>query len=61
MGTSRQYEIIGIAKDARYLSFDLGKPVGPFFFLPEAQHDFLPKAESTEVARARISCKTSSS
>ena len=34
MGSSRQYEIVGIAKDARYLDFDLDKPIGPFFFLP---------------------------
>ena len=45
---SRQYEIVGIAQDARYLGFDLARPIGPFFFLPEAQHDFLPNAESTE-------------
>jgi predicted permease len=45
---SRQYEIVGIAQDARYLGFDLDKPIGPFFFLPEAQHDFLPNAESTD-------------
>ena len=44
----RQYEIVGIAKDARYLDSDLGKPVGPFFFLPEAQHDFFPNAPSKE-------------
>ncbi len=48
MGGSRQYEVVGIAQDARYVDFDLDKPVGPFFFLPEAQHDFLPKAESTD-------------
>lgn len=48
IGTSRQYEIVGIAQDARYLGFDLAKPVGPFFFLPEAQHDFLSNAESTD-------------
>jgi len=36
---ARQYEIVGIAKDARYLNYDLDRPVGPFFFLPEAQHD----------------------
>jgi predicted permease len=48
MGVSRQYEIVGIAQDARYVDFDLGKPVGPFFFLPEAQHDFLPNAKSTD-------------
>jgi predicted permease len=48
MGVSRQYEIVGIARDARYLDFDLDKPIGPFFFLPEAQHDFLPDAESKD-------------
>ena len=39
-----QYEIVGVAKDARYLTSNLDKPIGPFYFLPEAQHDFLPKA-----------------
>jgi predicted permease len=48
MGMSRQYEIVGIARNARYLDFDLDKPIGPFFFLPEAQHDFLPNAESKD-------------
>jgi predicted permease len=35
---SRQYELVGIAKDARYLTLD--KPDGAFFFLPEAQADY---------------------
>jgi predicted permease len=48
MGVSRQYEIVGVAQDARYLDSDLDKAIGPFFFLPEAQHDFLPNAESTD-------------
>src|SRR5262249_48796540 len=48
IGTSHQYEIVGIAQDARYLGFDLDKPIGPFFFLPEGQRDFLPNAESTD-------------
>lgn len=34
------YRIVGVAKDARYLTFDLDKPITPFFFVPEAQHDF---------------------
>lgn len=38
--TSTRYRIVGIAKDARYLTFNLEKPVTPFFFLPEGQHDF---------------------
>jgi predicted permease len=40
---SRVYEIVGIAKDARHLTFQIDKPIGPFFFLPGEQHDFSPK------------------
>src|SRR5205085_2391232 len=47
---ARQYEVVGIAKDARYLTFGFDQPIGPFFFLPEAQHDFSPNAEQTEVS-----------
>jgi predicted permease len=39
-GSSNQYEVVGIAKDARYLTGSFDKPVGPFFFLPEAQADY---------------------
>jgi len=35
---SRKYEVVGIARDARYLTLD--KPDGAFFFLPEAQADY---------------------
>jgi predicted permease len=45
-----EYEIVGVAKDARYLAENFGKPVAPFFFLPQAQHDFLPKAGSPEIS-----------
>jgi predicted permease len=48
MGSPRQYEIVGIAQDARYVDSDLDKAIGPFFFLPQAQHDFLPNAPSTD-------------
>ena len=48
--SGREYEIVGIAKDARYLTFDLEKPIVPFFFLPEAQHDVFPTAKSTEAS-----------
>lgn len=47
MGTSHQYRIVGIAQDARYFE-DFAKPVGPMFFLPEAQLDYLPKTPSME-------------
>ena len=39
IGTEREYEVVGVAKDARYVDWDLDKPVGAFFYLPEAQHD----------------------
>jgi predicted permease len=48
MGASRQYEIVGIAKDARYLNSNLDKQIAPFFFLPEAQHDTSLKTGVTE-------------
>jgi predicted permease len=47
---SAQYEIVGIVKDARYLTQNLGKPVTPFYFLPEGQHDFPAKGGATEVS-----------
>ena len=49
IGSERQYEIVGIAKDARYLH-DFSKPPDPFFFLPESQHDFLLKDPSKEAS-----------
>jgi predicted permease len=49
IGSEREYEIVGIAKDARYLDFEDGISIGPFFFLPEEQHDFSPKVGSAEL------------
>jgi predicted permease len=39
-GASRQFEVVGIAKDARYLTDNLDKPIGASFFLPEAQAEY---------------------
>jgi predicted permease len=39
IGSEREYEVVGVAKDARFFGWDLDKPVGAFFYLPEAQHD----------------------
>jgi macrolide transport system ATP-binding/permease protein len=47
---SGQYEVVGIAKDARYFPGNPDKSVTAMFFLPEAQHDFLAKAGSPEVS-----------
>jgi len=33
-------EIVGVAKDARYLTLQLNKPADAFFFLPETQADY---------------------
>jgi predicted permease len=37
---SRDFEIVGVAKDARYLIFDLDRPIRPFFFLAETQAEY---------------------
>lgn len=40
---SRDYEVVGVAKDARYLTFNVDKSVRPLFYLPEAQADYTRK------------------
>jgi predicted permease len=47
---SGQYEIVGIAKDARYLPDNPAGPIAPLYFLPEAQHDLPLKAGAAEVS-----------
>ncbi len=37
---ARSVEIVGVAKDARYMTSRLNQPADPFFFLPEAQADY---------------------
>src|SRR5581483_468442 len=44
---TRLYEIEGVAKDARIVDIP-GKPIGPFFFLPEAQYTVYPKPDDTQ-------------
>ena len=48
---ANNYEIVGVARDARYLRYNLEKPVGPFFFLPNTQSTSYrdPFAVSTDV------------
>ncbi len=48
IGASRQYEIVGVVKDVRYLTYNLDKPVGAFFYMPEAQYDTFPNRAFTE-------------
>jgi predicted permease len=49
IGSEHEYEIVGVAKDARYFTDNLGKPMAPLFFLPEAQHDVDPKTGLPEI------------
>jgi predicted permease len=48
---ANNYEIVGVVRDARYLAYNLEKPVGPFFFLPNTQSTNYrdPFAVSTDV------------
>jgi predicted permease len=42
-GAPRRFVIVGVAKDARYETFDLDKPPGRMFFLSAAQHEMSAK------------------
>ncbi len=48
LAAARQYEIVGIVQDARYLPYDLDQPVGPFMFLSASQHDVFPTRRFTD-------------
>jgi predicted permease len=48
IGTEREYEIVGIAEDARYLNARYDKPVNAFFFLPESQHDVVKGKDANQ-------------
>ena len=37
--SSRMYEVVGVARDARYITFKLNKPISPGYYLPEVQHE----------------------
>lgn len=39
-GASQALQVVGVAADARYLTFNLSNPVEPFYFVPEAQADY---------------------
>ena len=36
---SHMYEIVGVARDARYFTSKIAKPIDPLYFVPESQHD----------------------
>lgn len=37
---SHEFEVVGVVKDARYREEDLEQPIGPYYFLPEAQAEY---------------------
>jgi predicted permease len=39
-GNTREFEVVGVVRDARYYTRGLDQPSGAFFFLPEAQADY---------------------
>jgi predicted permease len=39
-GASREFEVVGITKDARYLTFKLDQPIVPFLYIAEAQAEY---------------------
>jgi predicted permease len=43
----REFEVVGVAKDARILPYELEKPIKPFFFAAESQASVFPKPEDT--------------
>lgn len=45
--TDHEYQIVGVAKDARFSGILLDKPIDPFFVLPVTQYDALPGAKQT--------------
>ena len=47
-----EFEVVGIAKDARYLTYNLQKPIGAFFFVPESQTTVFAK-EAYNVGETR--------
>lgn len=46
-GISHEYEVVGIAKNARYLTYNLDQPIGPVYFVPELQYTTFPKPQDT--------------
>jgi predicted permease len=44
----RHAEVVGIARDERHLTYNLDKPIGAFFFLPEAQYTSFPNPADTK-------------
>lgn len=45
-----EYEVVGIAKDIRNVTDSLDKSAGPFYFLPESQHDIPLDGSAGEVS-----------
>jgi macrolide transport system ATP-binding/permease protein len=59
MGSPREYEIVGIAQDARYVDSDFDKAIGPFFFCRKRSTIFCRRLHRGTPIRAPISCTIS--
>ena len=60
-GASREFEVAGVVKDARYVTSMAGQPVGPMYFLPESQADYTKNAGSLFLRDMVISAKPGAS
>ncbi len=58
IGSERQYEIVGVAKDVRNLTYNLDKPTGPFFFCRKRSMIFARIPDWRRSLQARIFCIT---
>ena len=45
IATAREFEIVGVAQDARYMTYNLDKPPAPMFFAPESQYTAFPNPD----------------
>jgi predicted permease len=45
IAVAREFEIVGVAQDARYMTYNLDKPPAPMFFAPESQYTVFQNAD----------------
>ncbi len=53
------FTVVGVAGDMRYMAYDIDKPVGPMFYLPEAQTAHFDEAQMNSGTHGRTTCTTS--
>ncbi len=45
IAASQDFEVVGVVKDARHMTYNFDRPVGPLFFVPEPQYTAFAKAD----------------